>query len=726
MDKDFLKEMYAFVKEEGYEDSYGDFVKSMQTDESFRNELYSAVQSEGYEGDSLTFAQSVGGKEQKKLKVPEAFKAFHAETLLPQSGLKRPENTDRGQMGEYYKEVNADVEKAWQDKGNRDDFAIYNKKRLTKPNLAQWRDQMSLDEKARSYSLQSGAPLAESRDLVVTRPSMVEAELFGEGSVLKNIGGYVKDRISEPLRGLNALLSFDYDKPITSLEEGQSITPETAKGFVPSVLSNPTTPLAIASGGLSNMAGASGTFLSKLPWLSNPLVQKGVEGGLFGLLEGGSKSLRPEGVTSGEVIGDVGMGILGELALGGLIQPLAKDAPEAIAHGAMPGDIFDNIETLKWADNPQNKLLMAQNKGKGLSVGREIFEDVYNPNMFDEYGVVNSALESMPNIDGTTIINKMREAIPQNVGEYVADLKEQIAFKSDQIKQIQEMGKLGTLNPSQKRTIGELSQEITEIQGQLNKPVEDITLFQEGGAIETAKKQVEFLASQIEGKQVNPKALRDLRVKMDRYIDFTDDGMDQAHKAVLKDVLYTGRDAMRESIEASAVASGQPQYVEAMRKMAEGFKVRDNLVDVMPKKEKGLESWVGNFEGQNKTAIQEALQGYDDYFGKEFTPKATAVSTAKTLQVNPQTGEPPSKNIWNTGGGSFLRPIVNPKTAGRRIKQAEALADITATPNLGALLGVNAPQSVRDFGGSTTEGLNNLLFGGQSQEDYYDTQSGLK
>jgi len=715
MDKDFLKEMYAFVKEEGYEDSYGDFVKSMQTDESFRNELYNAVQSEGYEGDSLSFVQSVGGKEQKKLKVPEAFKAFHAETLLPQSGLKRPKNTDRGQMGEYYKEVNADVEKAWQDKANRDAFAVYNKERLLTPTLEQWRS-MPFDEKVRSYQQNSGKSMQEAREFITSAPNSAEAEMFDSGMV-KGAGSVVKDAFSLPTRGIAGLIGGP---------EAMATTPETAEGFIPSVLSSPTTLPAIASGGLSNMAGASGTFLSKLPWLSNPLVQKGVEGGLFGLLEGGSKSLRPEGVTSGEVIGDVGMGVFGDVALGGIGQSLAKDAPEAIARGSMAGDVFDNIETLKWADNPQNKALMAQNKGKGLKVGKEIFEDVYNPSMFDEYGVVNSALESMPNIDGTTIVNKMREAIPQNVGEYVADLKEQLAFKTDQIKQIQEMGKLGTLNPSQKRTIGELNQQITDIQGQLSKPVEDITLFQEGGAIETAKKQVKFLADQIEGKQVNPKALRDLRVKMDRYIDFTDDGMDQAHKAVLKDVLYTGRDAMRESLEASAVASGQPQYVEAMRKMAEGFKVRDNLVDVMPKKEKGLESWVGNFEGQNKTAIQEALQGYDAYFGKEFTPKATAVSTAKTLQVNPQTGEPPSQNLWATGGGPAWRGLVNPKTAGRRIKQAEALKDITATPNLGALLGVNAPQVVRDFGGSTTEGLNNLLFGGQSQEDYYDTQSGLK
>ena len=155
-------------------------------------------------------------KTKTPLKVPENFKDYFKEVVLPDLNIERPEFTDRGQLGEYNQKIESAMIEEWQDKATRDDFAIYNKERLTKPNLEQWRDQMSLDEKARSYSLQSGAPLAESRDLVVTRPSMVEAELFGEGSTSKNIGGYVKDRISEPLRGLNALLNFDYKNPISS------------------------------------------------------------------------------------------------------------------------------------------------------------------------------------------------------------------------------------------------------------------------------------------------------------------------------------------------------------------------------------------------------------------------------------------------------------------------------------------------------------------------------
>jgi hypothetical protein len=745
MDKDFLKEMYAFVKEEGYEDSYGDFVKSMRTDESFRNELYSAVQSEGYEGDSLAFFQSVGGKEQKKLKVPEAFKVFHAERLLPKSKIDRPENTDRGQMGEYYKEVNADVEKSWQDKSNRDAFAIYNKERLLTPTLDQWRS-MPFDEKVRSYQQNSGKSMQEAREFITSAPNSAEAEMFDSGMV-KGAGSIVKDAFSLPTRGIAGLIGGP---------EAMATTPETAKGLIPSVLSSPTTLPAIASGGLSSMAGAGGSLLSKIPLLQNPLIQKTVEGGLFGALEGGSKALRPEGVTSEEFRDDVLLGGLGDLALGGFLGGRVEGLPSKIAKRNAPTGMnpAKGIELLEWGAQPQNRALMKEWGGKGNLVGKDLMSHVNSPKLFENRQDINSALENMPNVDGTKIIEQMRASVPKNELEIIAQLENGIANRKSAIEKLRQPDvATGVISESNKLKIGELTDEVNELTSELNKGPENVTMFQEGGAINTANDQIDVLAKQIEGKQVPAETMRNLRMKMDQYIDWDKDGLDKAHEVILGNTLYSGRNAIRNSLIEGAEASGNPQYITAMEDLAKGFEITDRLNDVMPRKAKGAESFISNIEGVNKTEVQEALKDYDSYFGTNFGTKAEAVANAKKLNVDAE-GIPSTESLVTTGQGegSFFKiPVISDmiprikdmgaKSAGEWIPTARATADALQTPNLGAMLMTHSPtigetqgiinesaNLIRDRGmvGAGSNMLGNLLLGGQSQEDYYNTQSGLK
>ena len=101
---------------------------------------------------------------------------------------------------------------------------------------------MPFDEKVRSYQQNSGKSMQEAREFLTSAPNSAEAEMFDSGMV-KGAGSIVKDAFSLPTRGIAGLIGGP---------EAMATTPETAKGFIPSVLSSPTTLPAIASGGLSS------------------------------------------------------------------------------------------------------------------------------------------------------------------------------------------------------------------------------------------------------------------------------------------------------------------------------------------------------------------------------------------------------------------------------------------------------------------------------------------
>ena len=139
---------------------------------------------------------------------------------------------------------------------------------------------------------------------------------------------------------------------------------------------------------------------------------------------------------------------------------------------------------------------------------------------------------------------------------------------------------------------------------------------------------------------------------------------------------------------------------------------------------------------QRITEIQNRLKDYDEFFGTGFSGKAEAVANAKKLNVDAE-GIPSTESLVTTGQGEegfFRLPMIptikdiGAKSAGEWIPTARATADAVQTPNLGAMLMTHTPTIGEEQGmvNQSANMLGNLLFGGQSQEDYYDTQSGLK
>ena len=616
----------------------------------------------------------------------------------------------------------------WANKDFRDQFAIYKRDKLTKPTLDQWRE-MPFNEKVESYRMITGKPMEEVRELISATPSSVEADIFKdspnyEGSV---VGSFAKDALTSLPRGAYGLLNAsnaDSDFRDPRLFQSKSgITSESANGIVESYATDPMTLLTAPLGVGGKLLGNIASQIPKLGGLLGGAIAKsGYAGGLYGLGQTASESFRPEGVTFDEGRNNILGGALGDVAVGGLFKGFAKAIPDRVAKATMPGDVYDNKEVLSWASTPENRALMGKYKGKGREVGLDIMEEVSNPNMFKQYESIERALDNMPDIDGSQVIAKMREAIPLDMTDFNTKITSSIAKKKQSLDAIKrDIGPNG-LTDVQKRNIGSLTNDIKALETKLNNAPDNITMFQEGGAIATANEQLEFLAKQIDGKMINPKTLRDLRIKMDKYIDWDKEGMDQAHEIILKDLLYNGRTAIKEGLESSAMSVGDLAYVNSMRKLEEGFKVREGVTDIMPKKHKGIEAWVGNSEGLNKTAQHEALDAYDDFFGTDFSQKSKAVANAKILQVNPATGMPSNAHLWQTGGKSTLSNLVSPSSAGGIIKTAESVSDVLSRPNIGASLNRNTP--TYGLGGgfidSTANTIEKSLFGNQTEDEYYN------
>lgn len=658
---------------------------------------------------------------------PEGLDSFIAEMVTPFESSeemilkKNDPNTYRLNSENKKKEL-------WANKDFRDQFAIYKRDKLTKPTLDQWRE-MPFDDKVESYRILTGKPMEEVRDLVSATPSSVEADMFKDspnydGSV---VGSFTKDVLTSLPRGAYGLAksfrpSSDFRDP-RAFQSSSGITGEGTNGIVESFATDPmtmlTAPIGVGGKFLGNIVGQ----IPKLgSLLGGAIAKSGYAGGLYGLGQTISESFRPEGVTIDEGRNNILGGALGDVALGGLLKGFAKAIPDRVTKATMPGDVYDNKEVLSWASKPDNRALMGRYKGKGREVGLDIMEAVSNPNMLKQYDNIEIALGNMPDIDGSQIIAKMRDAIPLDMTDFNTKITNSIAKKKKSLDAIKSNIGPNGLTEGQKRNIGLLTDDVKLLEKKLSNAPDNITMFQEGGAISTANEQLEFLAKQIDGKMISPKALRDLRIKMDKYIDWDKEGMDQAHEIILKDLLYNGRNAIKEGLEESAMSIGDLSYVNSMRKLEEGFKVREGVADIMPKKHKGIEAWVGNSEGLNKTAQHEALDAYDDFFGTNFSQKSKAVANAKTLQVNPITGIPSNAHLWQTGGKSTLSNLVSPSSAGGIIKTAESVGDVLSRPNIGASLNRNTPTF--GLGGgfidNTANTIEKSLFGDQTEDEYYN------
>lgn len=99
--------------------------------------------------------------------------------------------------------------------------------------------------------------------------------------------------------------------------------------------------------------------------------------------------------------------------------------------------------------------------------------------------------------------------------------------------------------------------------------------------------------------------------------------------------LKEARHQMADDLTATAEASGRPEYVEAMRSMAQKLRKADDLASFLGKsaqtREQRAESFVANLFGKNKEERRRAVAAMGEIFGEDFLQEAKLASMAAEL-----------------------------------------------------------------------------------------------
>lgn len=99
--------------------------------------------------------------------------------------------------------------------------------------------------------------------------------------------------------------------------------------------------------------------------------------------------------------------------------------------------------------------------------------------------------------------------------------------------------------------------------------------------------------------------------------------------------LKEARHQMADDLATTAAASGRPEYVEAMRSMAQKLRKADDLASFLGKsaqtREQRAESFVANLFGKNKEERRKAVQAMGEIFGEDFLQQAKLSNMAAEL-----------------------------------------------------------------------------------------------
>jgi hypothetical protein len=154
-----------------------------------------------------------------------------------------------------------------------------------------------------------------------------------------------------------------------------------------------------------------------------------------------------------------------------------------------------------------------------------------------------------------------------------------------------------------------------------------------------------------------PSALYELRKRIDGQIGNAFGKQSNEYISALKAL----RSQMRRDLEDTAVKSGNPEYVDAMRTLSKKYDAIDRLEGYLGKSEatqKGrAQGFVDRLMGENSGARQEIVADLDELFGKDFSNRARLAQLAQEIGPVGKPGTPALIPKHMTGR-SALAPIV--------------------------------------------------------------------
>jgi len=538
---------------------------------------------------------------------------------------------------------------------------------------------MPVDEKAAYISKKRGIPYNEAYGLVAALPR--SADLYSqdqEPSLLQVAQEGGKDLISQQGR---AMASAVGGKPF--LEGMAEIEGE---GFWDKLYRDPMTPISVGAG-MGAGFGVEQVGLSGLGKI-----------GALGLLEGGAvtgaKQALGEDQTLGDLAFEVGTGMGGEALGQGLkiaTPAIRKGIRRMSADQAGAGITEEALEFASGA--PWKKLESWDQLRSSAGTQDDIAKDlVLKLNDFENYMLesptIFKALKSMPEVSIDPAIKVLKDAriTPKGgrpLDNWEIDLNDFIDKK---------ISRYTSKNP-----------ELDNLIALKKKALSDFDSYKPAGGIKMADKfkiaeQKKALSADLDAKIANAKAnpkinlsaegVYDLRKAVDANVDFgrgKDSATKKANAAMMK-----VRTALKNSLEAAATKSGNPEYIKSMKTLSSKLQARDNLLPFLGKSEQTqsarAESFINNLYGKNKSERQRLLKNFDVLFGSDIAKRSKTASFAKQFDE----GTPPIFPVGTTGRYGPLKAlgtlgIASPMATTRVIDPSlKALGDITSRIPVGA------------------------------------------
>ncbi len=158
-------------------------------------------------------------------------------------------------------------------------------------------------------------------------------------------------------------------------------------------------------------------------------------------------------------------------------------------------------------------------------------------------------------------------------------------------------------------------------------------------------------------KPVNAKNYRELRKQLDYEIQSAFN-KDPGEASIFEKQAMKIRNAMKKELEKAAEASGNPEYVDAMKNWHDKINKLDKLKSFLGKNSttrgNRAESFVANLFNKNKTQQQKTLKDISDVFGNDFNAEAKLTYLANELGPEGKASWLPR---WTTGRSLWAKGL---------------------------------------------------------------------
>jgi hypothetical protein len=317
-------------------------------------------------------------------------------------------------------------------------------------------------------------------------------------------------------------------------------------------------------------------------------------------------------------------------------------------------------EALRLAGTKEGRKALQEGANQQFNIGKKLVKMVDNADDYiPEREIVNKALKEMPPINMSNILNEIDNAkVFEGSPSAIAANK-----RLDGLKDIY----TGLIEKKKK----------VDIYGDNKYELNDNNLPQNynPNALGPASKKIGTTEVTTQ-EPIAADKYRELRKQLD-YEMKSAFNKDPGEASIFEKQAMQIRTAMKNELERSAEASGNPEYITAMKSWSDKLGKIEDLKSFLGKnstsRSNRAESFVSNLYNMNKSQQQKTLQDISEIFGNDFNKEAKTTYLAKQLGDEGKASWTPN---WTTGK-SLLGSEMLGKVAGLAIGSPKVASRVT-------------------------------------------------